>query len=130
MEPEIEIVLNTIVFKEEKKIIQPSIVKLYPTHGEFYLNFDYSHSFKVSTGDDLMDKLKPQYETSAKKIIETLYIEKDSITLFTASEEISPDGTIALLTIESECTQINLLVSTYNEALEIINLFRKWKYGH
>lgn len=127
----IEIILDSIVYKNEKFVKQPSKILLYNTHAEFYLDFKFNNKVKVSTDDDFMDKINPKYETMEGKIKETLFLDKSSILCFSACEEDSIiDGIkIGIVEIDGITDSVEFVLKTYAEAVDFIIKLREWKYG-
>lgn len=125
-----EIILDSIVFKKDKFVKQPSKILLYPTHAEFYLDFKFTNKFKVETEDELMDRVAPKYETVEGNIKETLFIDKDSILSFSATEEEAIDdlGKIGIIELTSHCAVISFVVKTHKEAEDFITKIKDWKY--
>jgi hypothetical protein len=126
----IEIILNSIVYKKDKFVEQPSKILLYNTHAEFYLDFKFTNKFKIDNEDEFMDKIAPKYEVVDSKIKETIFIDKNSILCFNACEEDAIDdlGKIGIVEINGITTDVSFVLKSYEEAQDFITKLKNWKY--
>lgn len=120
-----EIKLESITFVNDKPKVFPSLIKLYDTHAEFELEFKFTTKYKVTTGDDILDKINPTYETSNDRIKETVYMDKFGILGLSASEE----EDYSVIEISGVTDKMILTVKTFNEAVDFIKLMKNWRYG-
>ena len=72
-----QITLNTVSYHEDKLVVFPSKIEFNENYVKFDLRFKLDREIKITTGDDILDKLSPQTEVIKKTLVEVVYIDKE-----------------------------------------------------